>query len=252
MEDKKPLVSIILPVFNSEKFLHFCLKSLIRQSYKNIEIIAIDDNSKDNSFKILKSFRKQDKRLHVSKNIKKYGFPVCLNRALKKAKGQFITFMSANDTSLSQRIEKKLKYFKNNQKAVVVGVQCVFTDQNNKKLNKSIFPEKHEFIHKSLLSGLSMHFETAIINKFLLPKDILTFKENVYPFFYIDLFMRLLPYGEFANLSEFLHRHRKDTEFQGQSVNYIFSIAKLWLKSLTISDYRLPFSNLFAPLTKQA
>ena len=91
MEDKKPLVSIILPVFNSEKFLHFCLKSLIRQSYKNIEIIAIDDNSKDNSFKILKSFRKQDKRLHVSKNIKKYGFPVCLNRALKKAKGQFRT-----------------------------------------------------------------------------------------------------------------------------------------------------------------
>src|SRR3989344_4392867 len=92
-----PLVSIVLPVQNCESFLPACLESLLKQSYENIEIIAIDDKSRDNSLKILKYYKKQDNRIKVFSNVKKYGFPVCFNRAFKKANGQFIAFMGAQD-----------------------------------------------------------------------------------------------------------------------------------------------------------
>ena len=68
---KESLVSIILPVNQAEKTLSACLESLLSQTHTNIEIIAIDDNSKDKSFKILKKYRQMDKRLIISRNVKK-------------------------------------------------------------------------------------------------------------------------------------------------------------------------------------
>src|SRR3989344_1390069 len=105
----KPIVSIVLPVHNSERFLSDCIKSLKRQTYRKIEIIAIDDMSSDNSFKILKEFAKKDKRIRIYRNIKRYGIAITLNRLIKKAKGDFIAFMDSGDISSSQRIKKQIE-----------------------------------------------------------------------------------------------------------------------------------------------
>src|SRR6266540_5036790 len=99
MKNSKPLISILLPVHNSEGYLADCLNSLLNQTYKNIEIVAMDDKSSDNSYRILNQFKKQDKRLRVYKNIKRYGIAVTLNRLLKKTKGNYIAFMDTNDIS---------------------------------------------------------------------------------------------------------------------------------------------------------
>ena len=163
MEKTKTLVSILLPVRNSSRFLPDCLKSLLKQSYKNIEIIAIDDHSKDNSFKILKSFAKKDKIIRVYRNIKRYGTAVTLNRLMKKAKASFIAFMDPCDIASIHRIKKQIGFVIRNPKTVVVGSQCVFIDKDSKVLGKSKFP----------LHGMSMQFETVLINKTLIPKDIL-------------------------------------------------------------------------------
>ncbi|MDP2637602.1 MAG: glycosyltransferase family 2 protein, partial [Candidatus Levybacteria bacterium] len=110
----KPLVSVLLPVHNSEKFLADCLKSLLSQSYRQIEIIAIDDKSSDNSLKILRSFSKKYKKLRVYKNIKRYGVVMTLNRLLKRAKGDYIAFMDASDISNRQRIKKQIEFIMGN------------------------------------------------------------------------------------------------------------------------------------------
>src|SRR3989344_9091430 len=89
----KPLVSILLPVHNSARHLADCLKSLVSQSYRQIEIIAIDDFSTDSSLKILKSVAKKypstgsgrGKKVRVYKNIKRYGVVMTLNRLLKRS-----------------------------------------------------------------------------------------------------------------------------------------------------------------------
>ena len=68
MKKNKPLISIILPVHNSSQYLKECIKSLLSQSYKNIEILAIDDDSKDDSYKTLRKFAK--KNIHYAQNAK--------------------------------------------------------------------------------------------------------------------------------------------------------------------------------------
>lgn len=248
---KKPIVSIVLPVHNSKRYLSDCLKSLIRQKERKIEIIAIDDRSSDNSYKILKAFAKKHKKIRVYRNIKRYGIAITLNRLIKKAKGQFIAFMSSNDTTSPQRIKKQLQFLRENPEIVAVGTQVRFIDDRNKRLGKSNFPRENQFIYESPLHGISMQFETVLINKMLLPKDVLKFTTSINPFIYSDVFIKLLPYGKFANLAEYLHYHRKNPKIYFWDLRKnIISFVKLWLKSKSNYNYNPSITSLFAPLTK--
>lgn len=248
---QQPLVSIILPVHNACTFLPHCLNSLLSQTYGNIEIIVIDDNSKDESLQILKQFKKLDKRIRVYKNKKRYGLAICFNRALKRAKGPFIAFMDSHDASSLDRIKRQVSFLLSHPKVVAVGTQFVFVNQNNKKTAKSELPQTHESIAKSLLTGISLQFETSMINQTLLPKDLLHFQENTYPFVYSQVFVKLLSYGELANLPWVLHQRRKlmDASF---SLTTLPTHLKHLFKSVALHDYRPSFKSLFTPRIGQA
>lgn len=92
----KELISIIVPVYNNEKYLSACLESILSQSYKNFELILIDDGSTDGSLGICKSFEKKDKRIHVC-SIKNSGAGGARNKGLGLAKGRYITFIDCDD-----------------------------------------------------------------------------------------------------------------------------------------------------------
>jgi len=253
MKNDKPLISIILPVHNSSQHLKECMRSLLSQSYKNIEILAIDDDSKDDSYKTLRKFAKKDKRLRASRNVKRYGIGITLNRIIKKTKGSFIAFMDAEDVSTTDRLTKQLLYLKSNPQVVAVGTQCFFIGINDKKIGKSSFPKKNEGIYSSPLHGVSMQFETVMINKNLLPKDVLKFHTKSNPFTYSDVFLKLLPYGKFANLKNFLHYHRNHPNeyFKDLRRNPV-SFIKLWIKSKAFYEYNSPLRSFFAPIIKSA
>lgn len=93
----KKLISIIVPVYNCEKYLSACLESILSQSYKNFELILINDGSTDESLGICKSFEKKDKRIHVC-SIKNSGAGGARNKGLELAKGQYIAFIDCDDT----------------------------------------------------------------------------------------------------------------------------------------------------------
>lgn len=251
MKNDKPLISIILPVHNSSQHLRECARSLLSQSYRNIEILAIDDDSKDGSYKILREFTKKDKRFKVKRNVKRYGIGITLNRLIKKAKGEFIAFMDAEDVSKKDRIKKQLFYLKSNPEVAAVGTQCLFVGKNEKRLGKSKFPKENENIYGSPLHGVSMQFETVMINKNLLPKDVLKFDTKSNPFIYSDIFLKLLPYGKFANLKNFLHYHRNHpSEYFKDIRRNPMHFIKLWLKSITFYNYSSSFRSFFAPIIK--
>jgi glycosyltransferase involved in cell wall biosynthesis len=253
MNNQKPLISILLPVHNSEETLEQCVLSLLEQSYKNIEIIAINDKSSDRSSSILNALRKNDRRLRVYKNVKRYGLAVTLNRLVKKTKGNFIAFMDTDDFSSPNRLKKQLKFLLNNPEVVAVGSQCTFIDDKNKKIGRSDFPVEHNFISENPLHGISMQFETVLINKTMLPKDVLRFNTGSNPFIYSDMFMKLMPYGKFANLEDFLHFHRNDPRIYLSDVKRnIISLIKLWIKSKALYDYTPPIRSFFSPIIKTA
>lgn len=89
-------VSIIVPVYNKEKYLEKCLESLIHQSFKNIEVICVDDGSSDNSFNILQKYSKKDSRIKIIRQ-DNHGPGHARNQGLKKAMGKYVAFIDADD-----------------------------------------------------------------------------------------------------------------------------------------------------------
>jgi glycosyltransferase involved in cell wall biosynthesis len=251
MKQTKPLLSILLPVHNSGRHLTTCLESLLKQSYKNIEILAMNDYSTDNSGRILNSFKRLDKRIKVYKNVKRYGIAVTLNRLFSKAKGQFVTMMSANDIVSPQRLRKQVNFLLKNQDVVAVGSQCDFINEANKKIGSSNFPVESDLISQNPLHGIYMQFETVVINKALLPRDLLRFNTNIKPFIYSDIFMKLVSYGKLINLKEALHLHRRNPQeyFIDLKRNF-FSLFKLWVRSKAFYSHQPSIRSFFSPIIK--
>ena len=106
----KPLVSVIMNCFNGEKFLNVSIKSVLAQTYKNIELIFWDNLSTDNSAKIINSFK--DKRIKYFKASKFTSLYEARNLAIKKAKGEFITFLDTDDWWHKNKIKKQFNLYK--------------------------------------------------------------------------------------------------------------------------------------------
>ena len=252
MNTKKPLVSILLPVFKSEKFLEECLWSLSAQNYPNIEIIAMVDYLGDDSLRILKKHKKLDKRLRIYHNVQRYGLPVTLNRLAKRAKGQYIAFMDPHGMSLKSRISKQVKFLMENPKVAAVGTQTNEIDEYGKVVGKSGFPKTHEEIYGHLISGISMKFESALIDKTRLPKDILRFKKGAHhPFVYADVFVKIGQFGMIANLNNKLVITRQIQKKQLVNISKKVTFIKILFESTMNLDYKPSLRSLFTPLIKQ-
>lgn len=248
----KPLISVILPVCNSQNSLSECLKSIRSQTYKNLEVIAIDDRSTDKSFKILKLFGKRYKKFRVYKNKKRYGLAVTLNRCFKKAKGEYIALADANSKCYLQRFKRQLSFLVSNPKVAVVGSQEIILNSKGRRIKKTEFPPDHASIYKNMLTGPSIAFETVMIDKKILPKDIFEIKKIPGNFLYIDLFMKIAQYGELANLSYPLNYKKEEPKsyFNLISGNKQISFIKQAMKYITLYDWRPSLKSFFLPSVK--
>lgn len=107
------LISVIIPVYNKEKYIEKCIDSVLSQSYKNLEIILVDDGSVDNSGKILDSYLERDNRIKVF-HIKNGGVLAARNFGVKHSTGQYLSFIDADDTVETKYLEKLLKVLLDN------------------------------------------------------------------------------------------------------------------------------------------
>lgn len=105
----QPLISIVTPVFNAEKYLAETIKSVLEQTYTNWELLLIDDGSKDDSLKIARKFANSDKRIKVY-SIENSGAAVARNTGIEKAKGQYICFIDADDLWYREKLAKQLEF----------------------------------------------------------------------------------------------------------------------------------------------
>ena len=110
-------VSVIIPVYNSSKYLEECINSVVRQTYKNLEIIIVNDNSTDDSLSIINSFN--DKRIKLINLDKKNGVSNARNKGVEISTGDYICFLDSDDYWSLKKIEKQIKFIKN--KAFIYG-----------------------------------------------------------------------------------------------------------------------------------
>ena len=110
MKIKQPLVSVIMSVYNCEKYIEDALNSIINQTYKNKEILLVDDNSNDNTVKIIEKIIKGKNNIFFIKNSENLGLTKNLNTLIKMANGEYICRMDADDISINTRIEKQVNF----------------------------------------------------------------------------------------------------------------------------------------------
>lgn len=244
------LVSIILPVRNGQDTLVECLDSLLAQTYEPLEIIAIDDNSKDKSYSILRKYRLKDKRLVISRNVKQYGLTVTLNRSLKKAKGSYISFMNQSDIVTPDKLKRQINYLKRHPKVAVVGTQTTWVQEDGSQL-KSIFPTDDQAIAKTFLTSDALQLESIVINRYLLPRDLLKFTPQQYPVVFRSLLTKIKPYGMFANLNQHLYIRRATITSQRSDMKKAFHHFQLWTKARFLYGTGISLNSLFYPINNK-
>ena len=205
----QPLISVIIPVYNGNGYLPAALLSILNQTYKNLEIIVIDDGSTDNSYEIMKNFAKEDKRLRIFKNPKNLNISHTLNRGIKLAKGQYLARMDADDVALPHRLEKQIKYLLDHPEVVIVGGQCQTIDITGKVIGRKHFPRTDKQIRDALYTTNPIQHPTAVINRALLPKNFTWYNAVLPPAEDYDLFFRLGSYGQYHNLKSMVLQYRQ-------------------------------------------
>lgn len=131
-----PLISIIVPVFNSEQYVQQCLDSLVNQTYKNIEVICIDDGSEDKSADIIIEYVHKDKRIKYER-INNSGVSIARNKGISLANGDYIMFVDADDWIDNETCESALIIAMQNDTDVVMW--DYIREYSNKSLPKNIF-----------------------------------------------------------------------------------------------------------------
>lgn len=128
---QEKLVSIGIPFYNSEKFLSDAIKSVIKQTYQNWELILMDDGSSDNSLKIARDLEKNDNRIKVISDGKNLGLPNRLNQLSKLSKGYYYARMDADDIMHPERISAQVKYLIANPSIDLLGSGLIAIDNEN-------------------------------------------------------------------------------------------------------------------------
>lgn len=117
---QKNLVSIIMPMHNSAKYVGEAIRSVISQTYNNWELIVVDDSSIDESVKIVKEYMRNDHRIHIFFNTRHIGIPSApRSTGLEHTKGQFIAFLDSDDCWLPNKLEEQVPLFALPQVAIV-------------------------------------------------------------------------------------------------------------------------------------
>ncbi|MHA2039282.1 MAG: glycosyltransferase, partial [Promethearchaeota archaeon] len=158
-----PKITVLMPVYNNEKFLRESVDSILNQTFKDFEFIIINDGSTDRTKKILNAYK--DFRIRVIDNDKNIGITRSLNKGLGLAKGEYIARMDGDDISLPERLERQVKFLENNPKVVLLGnwVEIIDGDGNLRSITR--YPTNHCFITWIFLFKTCLAHPTVMYRK---------------------------------------------------------------------------------------
>jgi glycosyltransferase involved in cell wall biosynthesis len=149
MEKNNPLVSIIMPAYNAEKFISKSIESVLQQTYQNWELLVVNDGSKDNTSSIVKLFNYTRIKLIEQEN---GGVSKARNTGIANSTGEFIAFLDSDDLWLKDKLEIQVKYMRNNQNIVLsYGDYLSFIEDGKIIENKQLYPFKIKDLKQRLL-----------------------------------------------------------------------------------------------------
>jgi glycosyltransferase involved in cell wall biosynthesis len=201
-----PVISVVMSVYNGQKYLCESIDSILNQTYKNFGFIIINDGSEDNSLDILLGYQTRDNRVLIV-NQNNIGLTRSLNRGIKVAASEYIARQDADDISLPTRLEKQLNYMENHPQVSVIGCLGDFFNADGVLRTTKVPKYSQDGIKRHLASkNLFMH-GSAMIRKSCLAKVGL-YREFFRHSQDYDLWLRLSQYFDIAILPEHLYQYR--------------------------------------------
>jgi glycosyltransferase involved in cell wall biosynthesis len=214
MNPTAPTISVLLPVYNADKYVRDAVNSILCQTYDDFELLAFDDGSTDRSLAILREFEVRDRRVRVfSRNNR--GLVQTLNELIFIARGRYLARMDADDISRQHRFEKQLSYLESHPGCVAVGSASLLIDPDGRALCEHRYELSHDEIDRIHLSENSSsrlcHPSTMMRREAVLKVGL--YREEFRPVEDRDLFLRLAEIGQLANLPDILleYRHHLDS-----------------------------------------
>lgn len=132
----EPLVSVIIPCYNAEKYIEKSVRSILNQTYKNIEVLIADDASVDSSIDIIEMMVKEDSRIRLIKHRTNKKIVYTLNELVNIATGKYVARMDADDISLPERIEKQVRFMESHENYAACGTNILEIDVNDRVIGK--------------------------------------------------------------------------------------------------------------------
>jgi hypothetical protein len=206
--NRAPLVSVIMPVHNGEKYLRAALESILAQTYVDFEMIVVEDGSNDTTLSILKDYQKKDARIIIQQHSQNTGIVTALNDGLKLASGNYIARMDADDISLPERLEKQVEFLENRPEIGVLGTCAEIINEEDLCIDTIDFPLSH------ILLQWALCFYCPIIHPTVMARRDLLRSVGGYRISYphtedYELWTRIASTTRLANLPERLLRLRK-------------------------------------------
>lgn len=206
MIPQNPIITVLMPMYNSEKYISEAVESILNQTYADFEFIIIDDASSDNSVSIVESFK--DPRIKLIIKPINTGLTSSLNMGLTMAKGKYIARMDSDDISVLDRFEKQLAFMEVNTHIALCGTWFKFID-NNEYIKH---PAEHEDIQVALLSYCAIGHPTVFMRNSFLKQHQLNYNVEMEPAEDYDLWARICFLGNLANIPEVLLYYRLHNE----------------------------------------
>ena len=163
-----PLVSVVMPVYNAEKYVGEAIESILRQTYKRFELIIVDDESTDGSSEIIKSYkRKHRTKIQIIKTQRNLngGGDMCANLGIERARGKYIARMDADDIAVPQRLEKQVEFLERNRRVFLVGSNAYAINKRGNTIGEKLEPTKLTDIYSSYATFHPIIHPTAMLRR---------------------------------------------------------------------------------------
>lgn len=205
-----PRISVLMPVYQAERFIEEAVESILAQSFEDFELLALEDGSTDASAQILAALAARDDRIRVS-IAPHAGLVHRLNEGLKHARGVYIARMDADDISLPERFERQIAYLDAHPECVAVGSGVDEIDADGRVIRPMDIRATHEEIDEHLLEGDGgALIHAAAMYRCEVLRSIGGYREGLDGGEDMDLHLRLSELGRLANLPDRLFLYRKN------------------------------------------
>lgn len=241
----KPLVSVIMPAYNAELYIEEAVRSVLNQSYTELEVIVVDDCSTDRTVDRLKNIKSD--RLKVYHNENNAGIAYTTNRCIKFAKGRYFALLDDDDIAEPERLELQVDYLEKHSDIAILGGRTTWIDENGAILKHQDSPRVNPRYFKALLLFQCVDFmnSTAMIRSEFIKSKKLFFRDNCYGMQDYRFYMEASKVGNISTIDRFLLRHRiqgknqTDIEMRDHGKERAEAFAKFQKDSLTMSGFKL-------------